>query len=312
VTCYHPIQAYRSTSEKTATGKCKILFTNSGSKPAIPLQVNCGRCIGCRLEYSRQWAVRLMHESSLQDDNCFITLTYDDEHLPWDHNLNKRHFQLFMKRFRKMYAPKKIRFYQSGEYGEPTPDNDFIARPHYHAIIFNHSFTERELYSEREGLCLYNSPILDNLWGHGTHNLIGDVSFESCAYVARYIMKKITGAMKHEHYLRTDHTTGQPIEIVPEYATMSRGGRTGKGLGSAWFDQYKTDCYPSDTLSIRGAIQRPPKYYDYLLDLESPGDIELIKQARKTNIDLKNSTPERLATRETVKKAQLNQLVRKL
>lgn len=308
--CYHPIEAYR-TQEKTSTGKLKIVFSKSAysTHALIPVKLPCQQCHGCRLEKSRQWATRCLHESTLHNENSFITLTYDDEHLPWDHSLNIEHFQKFMRRLRKAIAPKKIRFYHSGEYGKATPDNDFIARPHYHALIFGHNFSDRTLWTEREGICLYTSADLDDLWNMGITS-VGDVTFESAAYVARYIMKKINGAKADDHYTRTDHATGEIIKLQPEYSTMSRRS----GIGANWFNSFKSDAYPSDKISVRGSIQKPPKYYDYLYNLDSPYDMERIKQERKKSMrkHLKDNTPDRLAVREQVKLAQTSTLNRSL
>ncbi len=197
----------------------------------------------------------------------------------------------------------------SGEYGEATPENDFIARPHYHAIIFNHNFDDRTIFKESEGIRLYTSDTLDSLWTHG-HTSVGDMTFESAAYVARYIMKKVNGAKADEHYTRTDHATGEVVTLESEYSTMSRA----QGIGARWFKKFQSDFYPSDSISIRGVRQKPPKYYDYLYDLDPCGDLESIKQKRESAalLRLDDNTPARLAVRETVKIAQTQNLNRKL
>ena len=95
--CYHPMQGYRS-AEVTKNGKRKIVFSPQKGYIDLPVKVACGQCIGCRLERSRQWAVRCMHEASMHMFNSFVTLTYDDDHLPEYNSLNYKHFQDFMKR----------------------------------------------------------------------------------------------------------------------------------------------------------------------------------------------------------------------
>ncbi len=180
--CYHPVTGYRS-RVTSKNGKRPLVFSTTEGYPDLRVEIPCGRCIGCRLEYSRQWAMRCMHEASLYDNNCSITLTYDNENLPNDFSLNKRHFQLFMKSLRKKYAPKKIRFYHCGEYGEEN------YRPHYHAIIFNHNFTDLDVLPSSSNNTLYTSPTLTDIWGKGLTQ-VGTVTFESAAYVARYITKK--------------------------------------------------------------------------------------------------------------------------
>ena len=159
--CYHPIPAYRSPRcLDLKSGKPKIFFKEIQVK-AWPgyesFEVPCGQCIGCRLERSRQWAMRCCHEASLYDLNCFITLTYDPEHLPPDGSLVLDHFQRFMKRLRKRFG-SGIRFFHCGEYGEK------FARPHYHACLFNFDFPDKVLYTIRDEIRLYRSAILEELW----------------------------------------------------------------------------------------------------------------------------------------------------
>ncbi len=310
--CYHPLKAYQSA--KGPNGKCKIYFRNSGNLTLSSIKLPCGQCIGCRLERSRQWALRCIHESSLYTDNCFITLTYDDEHLPWDRSVNHMHFQKFMKRLRKKNNEKKIRYYQCGEYGQATPENDFIARPHYHACIFNHDFEDKEIFKETEGIVTYSSDTLDNIWGKGFCT-VGDVTMESAAYCARYIMKKVNGKRKEEYYEKTDEITGEIINLTPEYNTMSRGARKGEGgIGKRWFDEYHKDVYPKDYVTKKGRKLKPPKYYDLLYEVFEPEGFRIIKENRKIQIELnkKDSTPKRLADREKVKAAQLAMLTRQL
>ena len=102
--CFHPLKAFR-----TADGE--IIFNSHRRDTVADLTLPCGQCVGCRLERSRQWAIRCVHEASLHQDNCFITLTYAPEHLPSDNSLHYRDFQLFMKRLRKRFPDLKIRFY---------------------------------------------------------------------------------------------------------------------------------------------------------------------------------------------------------
>ena len=146
--CFKPLTAYRG-REKHGSGKPKIVFSHHLSQTGVELLLPCGRCIGCRLERSRMWALRCVHEAQLHSENSFITLTYNDDHIPRDGSLNKKHFQDFMKRLRKSIAPKKVRFYHCGEYGPK------LLRPHYHAILFGHQFDDLELHSHRKGVRLY-------------------------------------------------------------------------------------------------------------------------------------------------------------
>ena len=131
VACFHPLKAWRSHYVNPANGKRGITFSISKAYTDLPISIPCGQCIGCRLHKSRMWAVRCAHEMQMHEDNCFITLTYNAEHLPAPETLLLRDFQLFMKTLRNKNGAG-IRFFHCGEYG------DKLARPHYHALLFGH------------------------------------------------------------------------------------------------------------------------------------------------------------------------------
>lgn len=257
----------------------------------MPVTVPCGRCIGCRLENSRQWALRCVCESKLYDCNSFITLTYNDANLPLDLSLDKSHFQKFMKRLRKLHPEKTIRFYACGEYGEKK------SRPHYHACIFNHDFSPRVLYSKRKDNRVYTSPELEQLWPYGFH-YIGDLSFDSAAYVARYITKKVSGTKAVDYYKG----------LVPEFSLMSLK----PGIGADWFKKWKGDLYPSDFMIHEGKKQTVPKYFDMLLNRINPSLLEKLKNKRKKALekDADNNSLRRLQVRHTVKLSRIKTLHR--
>lgn len=299
--CYKPMLARRSIVEKTRNGKCVVKFVRSdyrdiwikgklaGLSDDDLFELPCGQCIGCRLERSRQWAVRIMHEADCWDRNCFITLTYDDDHLPSDNSLDVTEFQKFMKRFRK--ACGSLRFYHCGEYG------DQFARPHYHACIFNYDFADKQLWRVRDGIRLYTSELLSELWPLG-FSTVGELTFDSAAYVARYCTKKVTGDLADEHY------AGRK----PEYATMSRR----PGIGRHWFDQFKGVTYRDDSVVLNGHEMKPPRYYDTVFQLEQP---ELFDSIRASRVErgarrAYDSTTHRLGVREFIKKRQFKQLIR--
>lgn len=241
--CYHPITAYRS-AELSASGKRRLVFSRSAGLVDHPIQIPCGQCIGCRLEKSRQWAMRCVLEASLYDQNTFLTLTYNDANLPADLSLSKRHLQLFMKRLRKRFG-NDIRFYAAGEYGDRS------LRPHYHLILFNFYPPDGELIRLRP-MPLYISESLLKLWPFGYHSF-GMVSFDSASYVARYCTKKITGPTAEAHYAGRE----------PEFALMSRR----PGIGAPWLERFQTDVYPSDTVVLRDGLKlKPPHYFDLLYD----------------------------------------------
>jgi len=293
--CYSPLSAYR-----LANGS--VVFAERGDVISS-LTLPCGQCIGCRLERSRQWAVRCMHESSLHDQNCFITLTYSTDHLPSDNSLNYRHFQLFMKRLRK-YAKVPVRFYMCGEYGEMGD------RPHYHACLFGYAFSDLQLVNvSPAGSPIYRSSALESLWTFGFSS-IGEVTFESAAYVARYIMKKITGHNSSAHYRDVDLSTGEIINRMPEFNRMSLK----PGIGALWFDKFTSDVFPHDRVIINGVKSKPPRYYDKLYSKLDPIGFESIQYERElASIPLKaDNTPDRLRVKSIVAEARLSQLKRSI
>lgn len=333
--CYKPLKAY-SVHSSLVTKKKVIYFRPPCNIPSSSLlSLPCGQCIGCRLEYSRQWAIRCMHESSLYENNCFITLTYNDLNVPRYNSLDVSHFQLFMKRLRKYYSDlyakelyflnegfvsmakcrqyispfvPKIRFFHCGEYGEE------LGRPHYHALLFNYDFPDRYKsgVNSSTGTVYYRSDILEKLWTHG-YSSIGNVTFDSAAYVARYVLKKVTGSASSLHYSYRDPDTGFVVaDRKPEYVTMSRR----PGIAKGWFDRYSSDVYPSDSVVLRGMEMRPPKYYDKLYELIDPSSFLDIKERRiqysQTEKVLANNTPDRLQVREFIKKQSISRLVRNL
>jgi len=305
--CYHPIPGYYSKDINKKTNKRSLVFDQKDANDDKIINVSCGNCIGCRLERSRQWAVRCVHEASLYQNNCFITLTYNDEHLPWyigeddltnPGTLQMHDFQNFMKRLRKKYG-SGIRFYHCGEYGTVEQ------RPHYHALIFNHDFTDKELWTIRGDNRLYTSKELNSLWTDNNGESmgfasIGDVTFASAAYVARYILKKQNGREAASYY------DGRK----PEYTTMSRR----PGIGADWFKKYKDDVYPDGFVVINGRKITPPKFYERkLIDIDPEHYDEIYEEKSKNSlVKEQENSYDRLKARETVKLAQLKQLKRDL
>lgn len=253
--------------------------------PESVMALPCGACIGCRLEHSRQWAMRIMHESEMHEHNCFLTLTYAPEHLPSDNSLHKKHFVDFMKRLRiavsrgthPAFVSDGVRYYHCGEYGER------FARPHYHACMFGLRLLDLEQFKSGK-FPLFTSKTLTDLWGFG-YVVVGELTFESSAYVARYCTKKITGQKAPDHYQGRQ----------PEYSTMSRR----PGIGATWYEKYKNDIYPDDFLVVRGHKCGVPRFYDKLLDRENPDLLLQLKQDRLLRArENPDNTYERLKIRE--------------
>jgi len=293
--CFHPLQAYQ-------TSDGSIIFSERKGDVVRSLSLPCGQCWGCRLERSRQWAVRCMHEASLHDQNCFITLTYDNDHCPSDRSLNYGDFQRFMKRFRKKFKGSTIRFYMAGEYGEK------FERPHFHACIFGFNFPDLTLWKRTSsGALIYRSKSLEDLWPFG-YSSVGDVTFESAAYVARYVMKKRTGKGVGDHYETTDMETGEIKDRVPEFNRMSLK----PGIGADWFKRYHADIYPHDYVVVNGRETRPPKFYDKKFAEQFPEEFEQLQFQRFVDaVDrFEDNTDERLAVKEQVTIARTRQLSR--
>lgn len=268
MSCFKPLTGWYS-KFKNPSGKRSIVFNSREAlDPYHSLSIPCGQCIGCRLEKSRQWAIRCSLESQLYQNSYFLTLTYDDEHLPKSGSLVPDDLQKFLKRLRRYVeyhgSDEKIRFFACGEYG------DNFLRPHYHAIIFNLDISDLKRFSTSfSGDIYYTSETINQIWKNG-YVIIGEVTFESCAYVARYVTKKMTGSQADFYY------EGRQ----PEFVRMSRR----PGIGSAWLDQYKSDVYPHDYIVIRDGIKvKPPKYFDKLFESIAPDEMSMIKSLRSVS-----------------------------
>lgn len=209
-----------------------------------------------------------------------------------------------MKRLRKKYPGQKIKFFHAGEYGEK------YGRPHHHACLFNYDFPDKRWYRTDPITCsrLYTSAILEDLWPFG-NSQIGEVTFESAAYVARYVCKKILGDTQEANELAASIYRGR----IPEYGTCSRGGRNGFGLSHEWLEKYKNDVYPKDFIVIRGKKSKVPKYYDKKYELTNPVEYAEIADMRKTNAILNpDNCTARLLAGEQIKTQQVQTLKRKL
>lgn len=289
--CFNPLQAWQG--KPRSDGKINVVWKRTDSYRGARLDLPCGKCVGCRLERSRQWAVRCIHEAKQWDANCFITLTYDDQHLPSDGSLSMRDFQLFMKKLRKKYG-NGIRFFHCGEYGGR------LGRPHYHAILFNHDFSDKVPFSKRGENVVYISKELDNLWGKG-FGMIGSVTYESAAYVARYVLKKVSGENADLHY------GGR----VPEYVTMSRR----PGIGRKWFDKFGKEVYSrgGGSVIVHGKEWKPPRFYDNLFALDNPEKFLSVRAARLDSAPKGHEASlERLAVKEQCANARLSLLKRSI
>ena len=204
--------------------------------------VPCGHCPDCRAAYAREWSNRCLLE--LQDMGCaiFVTLTYSNEHLPLSSDgiptLCIRDTQLFMKRLRKHFSDKRIRFYLVGEYGSKT------SRPHYHAILFGLDLTDFsdlqvKFYNEI-GQPVFVSDIFSNIWSLGICS-IGSVTKKSCDYVARYVLKKQNDLDADGQY---------PLGVKPPFSLASRKPGIGMLHATDYIMSDKTHFVVNDKQSV--------------------------------------------------------------
>lgn len=280
MSCYRPLlgkfQGYEDGKPQYKIQPC------SGISAEYPdINVPCGHCIGCRLDKSRQWADRMMLELDHSKTAIFATLTYDPLNVPVAcslddgsvlFTLDKRDVQLFMKRLRKAFNGREIRFYLAGEYGSQTH------RPHYHAILFGLSLSDfpdlRPVSLNSFGQLLYTSEKFYNIWKLGNVAL-AEVSWQTCAYVARYCVKKMSGDVSRETY--------DSFGVEPEFALMSRR----PGI-AGFYDLEHPDLierskqYFSD---VNGASPRTscptPKFVFQKLQLTNPELYDRIKAQRR-------------------------------
>jgi len=275
MSCYHPLRAVvLGTNAETGKKRIKILANSDFSYEHSDYEyitVPCGRCIGCRLKYSRIWADRCMLEASYHNSNVFLTLTYDNEHLPEPlsgspiNPLEKRQLQLFIKRLRKKFPDQKIRYFACGEYGGTS------MRPHYHLILFGLKLDDLKLlYKNDDQFRYYTSDSIYSCWSYGYH-IITSVNWDVCAYVARYIVKKQygIGASVYDDY-----------NFPAEFTLMSRK----PGIGRDFYEDHKLEIYDDEVYlpTEKGArIIRPNKYYDSLFDIDYPDYMQGIREDRK-------------------------------
>lgn len=245
----------------------------------------CGQCMECRLAYSREWAIRIMHEARMHSANSFVTLTYDDRNLPPYGQLVKRDLQLFFKRLRKSFS--KFRYVACGEYG------DLRRRPHFHCAIFGLDFrADRIPYGVGvKGEPLYVSPALGVIWGKSVFpfgHTIGSLTHESGAYIARYITKRVSGVGASPRPLVCNPDSGELIMPNPEFLVCS------KGIGKSWFREYfMSDVFPHGrVITDQGTPAPVPRYYKELLkDVGSDLSLEL---SYVTQRNMESSLPRRI------------------
>lgn len=328
MTCFNPLQAVRIDSSENpiriiSADKAIQLFAKK--HPGM-LKLPCGKCVGCRLSYSKGWAVRNCHEQQVCDidglPTSFITLTYNDYYNNLNGGaLNYRHCQLFLKRLRFNFAEnfskyaftgdpdKPIRFYMAGEYGSRT------FRPHYHFLFYNLGFYDETLWKvSSSGHRLFNSASLTDIWSDPIsgdslgYAVTGSVTPASAGYTARYCVKK---ALEGKTVHLFNHDTG---EFMPdEFTQMSRR----PGIATEWYKRYGRAIYTTDKVVLsNGLYYKPPRFYDNLLEKEDPVKFAAVKEARLDFASrpetIADNSIERLIVKEQIQLSKLKYLPRQL
>jgi hypothetical protein len=332
MTCRRPIEAAQGPNGG------KPVTYKTGHRPKTladgyrALELPCGQCVSCRLEKSRVWAMRMTHEAAYWEEfhneySWFVTLTYDDNHLPYCGTLCKDDIQNFFKRLRWHFGAEKLRYYVVGEYGATCPHHEIencpqcgsLQRPHYHAIIFGWSDLVSEVTGQGEYGPIYHSDTIEKAWTkrdkEGNKTAIGlhqlePCTFETCAYVARYIMKKQTGDEHHvaDHYCKYIWQLDAWADLEPEFAFMSKN----PGIGKLYLDEYMHDIYAMDEAPIHGrcTISKPPKYYDGFYEKARPDHMAKLKEERRDAMARSLAYGPSLESRAKVQDARLKLLKR--
>ena len=253
-------------------------------------QIPCGHCWACKLNYSSQWATRIMVECLNSDHNYFLTFTYDEYSIPiptetqyngetfindgtWLGSLFPDDITKFINSLRKYFERKGhtgIKYFYAGEYGETTK------RPHYHMILMNCPLDISQFYDfhiDGRGKEHWKSPEIEKYWDKGIID-IGEVEYASAAYVARYCMKKITDD--------PDKTKYWANGMYPEFVRMSRR----PGIGSKYFNENMETIYKNDKLYVKNfhgkTIEvKPPKAWDKKFKELHPKEWFNIQRSRK-------------------------------
>lgn len=269
--CYNPLTAWRTNYVNPETEKRQITFNRKFGFQDMELSLPCGKCEGCLKKHVDMWALRCVHESRFHDENCFITLTYDDEFVP--DSLDHSHFQKFMKRLRKKFPNKKIRYFMCGEYGSLS------LRPHFHALLFGIDFADKTLFSTTGNIDNYISNTLSQLWPFGYHQL-GAVHYGTAKYVAKYSLKSIgESGLDYES-----------LGLKPEYLQMSNG------IGRDYAEKFASEFGQHDNVIVNGFKNPLPRYYENFL---SHSNLQSIKDDRVKL--MKSSSLEQLAIKRIIK-----------
>ena len=339
MSCYKPLIRLYNPDDREQSGRVYSLarFSQLNGKqlkyedlmynPKVML-IPCGQCIGCRIRQREDWTTRIELEARdyPKEEVWFITLTYDDDHVPgmiiktgeimrkvqytWKPGEKRpesvqillyEDIQKFLKRLRKA-CRGKLRYFVAGEYGEQT------ARPHYHMILYGWKPTDLENLYKIHHNGYYTSKWLADLWGMGQIQIAQAVP-ETYRYVAGYVTKKmyeIDGKKANEYY-----ELGQ----TKPFACMSLK----PGLGDHYYQEHKAEIWRQGYIQCNnGKRAQIPRYYEKQMEAENPQRLWRIKQNRQKNameekrLQLENQdyktvleTKERVTKKQTKKRGIL-------
>jgi hypothetical protein len=326
--CTNPIKAWKYGSHPS--GKQKLIFKDPKDPEIETQMVPCAKCESCRLDYARQWATRVTHEMQTSKLGCFLTLTIADEHMLkegiWTktgdyippYSVHRRTLQKFFKRLRKAIALdvpnpetgrtqkvyQKFRYLACGEYGTNR------GRPHYHAAIMGYDFPDKIFWRKTpRGHYVHRSKLLEKLWPYG-YAEVGELTYSSAAYIARYTTKKSKDPKDYEVATGYDPETGEILfeTVEKEFLTMS------KGIGLDWWLKYNPDTDKDYVIVDYDKTHPIPRYYDKQREKLKPDTLEEIKAKRQAAAleYQETDTYERKLARATVKSAQNKMLKRNL
>lgn len=287
MSCYHPLSAVDLSPVGASKADIKFVFDRTAYPPDRWLDLPCGRCIGCRLDYSREWANRCMLELGYHESSYFCTFTYDDAHLPKTYStdpqtgeclapvatLRRRDAQLLLKRIRKRFSDCQIRFFGSGEYGAQS------LRPHYHIILFGLQLDDLFTYKKGDKVGMYyNSSSLQSCWPFG-YVVVSKVTWDTCAYVARYVLKKRKVSGPDAYTL---------VGIEPEFSMCSRR----PGIGRRYYEDHP-DLFRYRYINVPGEDSGtqvpPPNYFKRLLRIDNPDLASQISLANRHAFKMQES-----------------------
>lgn len=268
-------------------------------KNTRPIELPCGHCIGCRIRRQREWTVRLMCEAKMHEHSMFVTLTYNNESKPIDNGLHYKDVQGFLHRLRKRITAK-VRYFVCGEYGDAS------LRPHYHMCLFgfwpDDAYKSNSVYAIND---LYKSRFVEEVWGKGFADF-GQVTPQSAAYCAGYVLKKWNGPDHEGRYERIHEITGEVTTVEREFAHMSLK----PGIGAKWLEKYHPDLFKTghDAMRVDNGWLPIPKYFKTLYESIDDLDMEAFMVRMQEWADKEhnrwNSSSERLAIREEVATAK--------